>query len=96
MTKSGHGYTFCKKNKTTSRSEYLLRCLYVWLSTELCQHYSVSTVQDVVTKLYRSVTEIKLNDEFEVGCRPCKGARSKEIKTREGPLAPHFYRPGSH
>lgn len=44
-------------------------CLSVLLSLDrFCQYDSVTTVQDIVMKLYSCVVEIKASDEFEDRC----------------------------
>lgn len=53
-------------------------CVYMSVS-RFCQHDSVTIVQHTVTKLYRSVVEIKMKAGFENGCCLSKGAESRGV-----------------
>lgn len=58
-------------------------------------HDSIAPVQEMVTKLYRWIVEIKMKAKLEGGYGLSKGMGSREVGSGEGAIAPPpLYTPG--
>ena len=67
--KCGLDDTYCSGNHHRRGLEYFGRCLCL----SVCP-WRVESTQDVVTKTYKCVVEIKMKAEFKDGSGPSKGA----------------------
>ena len=88
LEKCGPGDTYCSRNQLRRCFQYKVSvCIPV--CDRFCQHHSVGTLQETITK-HRRVAEIKMKQVWSQ-----QGGRKSGARSEEGVMGPRIITPGT-